>query len=186
MFHAFAKFLLTLSEEMIEVLFNPETWPSLKVFLAEHLKLMWRSITYDQSGGLMPLIKSAVGPNNERYINTDITQKRFPLMGTGVRTVKCRVEACLDGESSEKAATRLVAAGHILGNTGDLAGYLRAYPEEVEKWVWVLAISEDSRWSRPGGYVVVPYANVNGSNRNFDLYDFRDQLNSRNGILVRS
>ncbi|MEK7508927.1 MAG: hypothetical protein AAB568_03695, partial [Patescibacteria group bacterium] len=51
--------------------------------------------------------------------------------------------------------------------------------EEVEKWGWVLAISEDSRWADPdGGFVSVPYVYVGGACRGFGLVGFRRRLRS--------
>lgn len=87
--------------------------------------------TYDQSLGSMELIKRALGPDNAGNLNRDITQERFPLKGTDRRTVNMRVEPFLNGETGEQAAKRLVAAGHVLANIGDLAGYLHDHPEEV-------------------------------------------------------
>ena len=140
--------------------------------------------TYDQSLGLKELIKRAVGPNNLENINSNITQERFPLQGTDVRRVNLRVEPYKDGETRKEAAKRLTAAGHVLGNTGDLAGFLHDHPKEMEKWNWVLAISEDSSSAHPGGYVYAPYALVLGAFRVFGLPDGRYRLNSADGILV--
>ena len=40
-------------------------------------------------------------------------------------------------------------------------------------------------WTNPDdGNVYVPNVNVNGANRNFNLNDFRNQLNSNYGVLV--
>lgn len=145
-------------------------------------------ITYDQSVGSMELIQRAVGPNNIRYISPDITSKRFPLKGTDVRTVNVRVEPFLDGETGEQAAERLVAAGHVLANTGDLAGFLLFHPKEVEKWNWVVALSEDSRWAEDmhdHGHVCVPSARVDGAAlRLFRLSFFRTKFRSSDGVLV--
>ena len=46
-------------------------------------------------------------------------------------------------------------------------------------------IADIFRWTNPDGNVNVPYANVNGSYRNFNLDNFRNQFNSANGVLVR-
>lgn len=141
--------------------------------------------TYDQSVGLRKLIELAVGEYNLANINSNITQDRFPLNGTDVREVNLRVEAYLNGETSEEAAERLVPAGHSLANTGDLAGFLHDHPDEVAKWNWVEAISEDSRWTYPGGSVMVPFACVGGACRCFNLFNFRRQHDCSNGVLVR-
>ena len=143
-------------------------------------------VSYDQSLGLVSLIQRAVGERNLRNIDRDITPQRFKLAGTGVRTVNLRVEPSLDGETPEQAAIRLRKVGHTLRNTGDLAGFLHDHPDEVEKWAWVLAISEDSRWSRSGGNVCVPCAFVGGACRLFHLHGLRGQLDSRYGVLVSS
>ena len=136
-------------------------------------------VIYDQSVGLMALVRSAVGEANLGNIDSDITPERFLLKGTGVRNIKVRVEPHLDGETSEQAAKRLTARGCVFGNTGDLAGFLHDHPEEVEKWGWVLAISEDSRWAHPGvGYVGVPCVDVRGADRYFVLVGFRSRLSS--------
>lgn len=142
--------------------------------------------TYDQSLGLMALIKAAVG--HDQGILEDIPKECFPLKGTCVvRTVNLRVEPYLNGETSEQAATRLVAAGLILANIWDLAGFLHDHPDEVEKRKdWVLAISEDSRCGYPDGRVSVPCAFVDGVRRNFDLHSFFCELSSGNGVLVVS
>ena len=140
-------------------------------------------VTYDQSMGIRKLAEKAVGPNNLGNINSDITPERFPLKGTGARKVKARVVPYLDGETSEEIAVRL--AGCAFGNTGDLAGFLHDHPEEVEKWGWVLAISEDSRWAHPDdGFVYVPRVVVSGAGRGFGLGGFRRQLGSDYGVLV--
>lgn len=141
-------------------------------------------VSYDQSLGLKELIRIAVGKNNLGNINPDITQERFKLAGTGVRKLNLKVVPYLDGETSEQAAVRLVADGHILANTGDLAGFLHDHPKEVEKWMWVLAISEDSRWTFSASDVRMPYARVDGASRYFRLFVFRDQLSSVCGVLV--
>jgi broad specificity phosphatase PhoE len=141
-------------------------------------------VTYDQSLGLMNLIQRALGPDNIGNYTSDITPERFPLKGTDVRTVQARVEPFLDGETGEQAAKRLVAAGHTLANTGDLAGYLASYPKEVEKWKWVFALSEDSRWAFPYGGVGVPCAFVRGAFRDFRLDYFRRGFYSVDGVLV--
>ena len=143
-------------------------------------------VIYNQSLGFKALIERAVGPRNIGNINTDITPERFPLKGVGVRRVLCRVEAYLDGEPSEQAAKRLTGAGHILASTGDLAAFLHDNPEEVKKWAWVLAISEDSRWTDSDGFICVPCADVYGTYRCFDLYDLRYPLYSGYGVLVSS
>jgi hypothetical protein len=52
--------------------------------------------------------------------------------------------------------------------------------------VVIWTISDIFRWTNPDGNVYVPYANVNGVNRNFNLNDFRNQLNSNYGVLVLS
>lgn len=174
-----------LTDDELVTLTATENRPALKVFLAERAKLMWRSISYDQGLGLVPLIKRALGERNAANFNTDITQERFRLKGPSMRSVKCRVEAYLDGETSEQAAKRLTDAGHILASTGDLAEFLHTYPEEVERWSgWVFAISEDSQWSGPDGFVYVPRAGVGGTYRRFALGDFRRQLRSSYGVLV--
>ena len=140
--------------------------------------------SYDQSNGLRKLIELAVGEQNIRNINNNITQERFPLAGTGVRKLNLRVEPYLHGETSELAALRLMVAGHVPANTGDLAGFLREHPTEVEKWNWVSAISADSWWTDSDGYVYVPCANVDGAYRNFYLCDLRSRLRSGCGVLV--
>lgn len=174
-----------LTDDELVTLTATENRPALKVFLAERAKLMWRSISYDQGLGLVPLIKRALGERNAANFNTDITQERFRLKGPSMRSVKCRVEAYLDGETSEQAAKRLTDAGHILASTGDLAEFLHTYPEEVERWSgWVFAISEDSQWSRPDGCVCVPSACVAGTRPDFNLLVFQNQLDSRYGVLV--
>lgn len=142
-------------------------------------------ISYDQDIGLVPLIERAVGPNNLGNINRDITPARFKLAGTGVRSVTCRVEPYRNGETSEEIYDRLKGTVPGFGNTGDLAEFLHAHPEEVEKWPgWVLAISEDSRWADSDGRVLVPGACVGGARRGFGLFGFRGRLGSGYGILV--
>jgi hypothetical protein len=101
---------------------------------------------YDQDISLKKLIERAVGPNNVLNINSDITPERFPLKGNGVRTVNARVEPYLDGETSEQAAKRLVAAGHLLGNTADLAGFLHDH----------FSTSSVSSWRNPARSPVFP------------------------------
>ena len=161
--------------------------PALKAFLAALIAKMWHPVSYDQSMGLTALIERAVGPRNLDSINHYIIPERFSLKGKGVWAVKCRVEAYLDGETSEEAAKRLTTAGHILGNTGDLAGFLHDHPDEVAKWQgWVLAISEDSRWADSDGVVCVPDASVYGTRRSFSLGGFRRRLSPRCGVLVLS
>lgn len=149
-------------------------------------KLVGLPVTYDQSIGIAELIKRALGPGNDRIFDTNITQERFPLKGTDVRTINVlRVEPFLSGETGEQAAKRLIAVGHVLANIGDLAGLLFDHPKEVEKWRWVVALSEDSRSTGPGGGSFdVPYAYVVGADRYFDLACFRFEFRSGYGVLV--
>ncbi|MEK9158786.1 MAG: hypothetical protein AAB673_02190 [Patescibacteria group bacterium] len=186
--------LAHLEEQLGDVLYraiiDPENTAAVKTFartLILAVKPVGLPTTYDQALGLTELIRRAVGPDNLGNINSDITQARFPLQGTGVRKVKARVVPYLDGETSEEIAVRL--AGCAFGNTGDLAGFLHDHPEEVEKWGWVLAISEDSRWAGPdGGDVCVPVVRVCGAYRGFGLVGFRRRLRSdfvsNCGVLV--
>mgnify|MGYP001568071573 CR=1 FL=1 len=141
--------------------------------------------TYDQSIGLVPLIQRAVGSANLGNINAALTQERFPLTGTGVRTVNLRVERFIANETGENVAKRLTVAGRILANTGDLAGFLHDHPKEVEKYDWVVALSKDSRWMCSDGGVTVPYADVRGAGRGFGLGSFRNPFGSGCGVLVR-
>ncbi|MBI4135541.1 hypothetical protein HY477_02295 [Candidatus Uhrbacteria bacterium] len=175
-----------LTDDELLALTDSDNRPALKEFLATRLAQMWRQVSYDQSIGLVALIHRAVGSGNIRNVNTDITQDRFPLKSVGVRSVKCRVEAYLDGETSEQAAKRLTAAGHKLASTGDLAGFLHDHPDQVAQCAWVLAISEDSRWTYPDGRVSVPGACVDGADRGFRLDGFRARLDSAFGVLVLS
>lgn len=173
-----------LTDEEVLALTDSGNRMSLKEFLSERILKMWYKVSYDQSIGLMPLIERAVGERNLGNINRDITRERFKLTGTGVRTVNLRVEPFLNGETGEDCAKRLVSAGHTLENIGELAGFLAEHPEEVEKCSWVLAIGENSRWSRPGEYVLVPCACVGGTDRRFDLGYFRGEFGSGCGVLV--
>lgn len=148
---------------------------------------IWHEVTYDQSLGLDKLIRLAVGEQSFKYINMEITQERFLLRGDGVRKVQCRVERYLDSETSEEAAKRLTDAGHVLGNTGDLAGYLHDYPFEVTKYNGpVLAISEDSRWTSDGCICVPGVSSACLGIHHFELRDFRRHLSPRYGVLVVS
>lgn len=140
---------------------------------------------YDQSLGLMELIRRAVGSDNLDNINSNITPERFPLHGNGVRSVNLRVEPFLDGETGEQAAKRLTSAGHILADTGDLAGFQYDHPKEVAKFTWVVALAKSARWTSPDGGVGVPFADVDGSCRDFDLGNFCDYFDSADGVLVR-
>jgi hypothetical protein len=162
---------------------NPQLSSRLKT-LFESLSVLGHQVTYDQSIGLRKLIELAVGPTNLCNINRDITQERFPLSGNGVHKLNLRVLPYLGNESSEEAAVRLVADGHTLANTGDLAGFLHDHPTEVEKWAWVHAISEDSRWTVSDGNVFVPCAHMFGAIRYFFMHDFRLRLSSHCGVLV--
>jgi len=139
--------------------------------------------TVNNGVGLISLIKLAVGPNNLSNINSDITPERFKL-GEGVRDVKLQVLPYLDGETSEDCAKRLVSEGHTLENTGELAAFLAQHPEEVERWSWVFALGEASRWEHPDGSVSMPCAGVDGTDRGFDLDWFGRQCDSRYGVLV--
>ncbi len=141
--------------------------------------------TYDQSIGLRKLMERALGEPNIRNINWDITQGRFKFGMVGIRTVNLWVEPYLDDETSDQAARRLVATGHTLANPGDLASFLHDHPEEAAKWAWILALSEESRWVYFGSAFVI-YAYVSGARRGFSHCDFRDRLNSRDGVLVSS
>ena len=140
--------------------------------------------TFDQALGLPKLIQLAVGKKNIANINTNITPERFKLAVTGVRTVALELATFLDNETGEQAAKRLVSEGYTLENTGELAGFLRQYPAEVEKYYAVLALGEDSRWTGPSGDVVVPYAYVVGAVRSFDLDWFGSRFYSDYRVLV--
>lgn len=144
-------------------------------------------VIYDQSVGLMELIRRALGPGNVGHFPPEIDSEHFPFKGTGVRAVDVRVKRIFSGETGEQAAKRLVASGYTLANTGDLVGFLASHPNEVEKWAWVIALSEDSRWTSPLGCSArVPYALAHGAHRSFDIVDFRCEFSSPCGVLVIS
>lgn len=147
----------------------------------------WFLVTYDQDLGLVPLIMRALGPRKIDLDNfdSDITPERFNLKGFGVRKVWCRVEANLDDETNEQAAKRLTDAGSVLGNPGDLAGFVHDQPMEMRKWDYVSAISEDSRWTDPDGAVNVPVAHV-GEYRDYSLNYLHQKGSSDSGVLVVS
>jgi len=141
-------------------------------------------VSYDQSIGLRKLVELAVGEQNVGNINSDITQERFSLARTGARKLNVRVEPYLNGETSEHAAIRLTAAGHVLANIWDLASFLREHLTEAEKWYWVVAISEDSRWTDSDGDVFVPCVYVARSYRSFGLRRLCGRLHLGDGVLV--
>lgn len=170
-----------LTDAEVMVLTESANRPALKRFLASHE--VWQDTTYDQSVGLIALIARAVGPDNLDNIKPDIT-KHLKIAGTGIRTVDLRVAPYLDNETGEQIAERLTAAGHILANVGDLAGFLHDHPDQVKQWSWVYAISEDSRWTYSGGCVYAPAARVDGACRHFNHEWLRTPLNSRCGVLV--
>ncbi len=181
------RLMYDLTDEELLALTDSGNRSVLKEFLTARIAQMWHQVSYDQSLGLVPLIERAVGERNLDSIRRDITPERFKLAGTGVRSMKARVEAYLKGETREQAAKRLTDAGHILGNTGDLAGFLHDHPDEMEKWGWVDVISEESRWTSPDGCVLVPYAYVGGASRDFrdfGLHGFRDGRLFGYGLLV--
>lgn len=175
-----------LTDDELLVLTDSDSRRALKRFLIERMCLVWNPVSYDRSVGLVQLIRSAVGDDSLQRINRDITQKRFPLGGTGVRSVRCRVEAGFNGETLRVAAQRIKYAGHVLGRTGDLAGFLRDHPEEVSKWTGgVHALGRDTRWMCPeDDKVRVPYALVTATGRRFGLIGIDSQLASVSGILV--
>lgn len=139
----------------------------------------------DNRLGLMTLIEGAVGESNLQNINRDITPERFPLTGIGIWTVNMWVEPFLDRESGEDCAKRLVSAGRTLENTGELAAFLKQHPGEVEKWSFVLAIGENSRFAMfSDSSKLVPCASARGVERGFGLQYFREESSPRVGVLV--
>lgn len=134
--------------------------------------------------GLTQMIRNAVGPDNLRNINSNITPERFKMTGEGVRNARFEVQRFRDGETPEGCAKRLVTEGFTLENTAELAAFLEQHPEEVEKFAWVFALGEASRWADSGGSVGVPCADVRGAHRHFGLRWFHDRYGSRNGVLV--
>ncbi len=176
-----------LTNEELFVLTESANRAALKAFLSARIAKMWRQISYDPTVGIVRLIERAVGPACLGNISVNITEERFPLKGTRVRSVKCRIEAGLDHETRENAAKRLTDAGHVLASIGDLAGFLHDHPDEMAKFGgWVLALSEDSRYTKESvGFVYVPCAaNVGGADRYFSMCDFNDELTSLWGVLV--
>lgn len=136
--------------------------------------------------GLTKMIQTAVGPDNLRNINSSITPERFKMTGEGVRNARFEVQRFRDGETGKECAKRLVLEGFVLENTAELAAFLEQHPEEVEKYSWVLALGEASRWAGSGGGVRVPSARVSGASRSFRLDWFRDQFATDGGVLVSS
>lgn len=104
-----------------------------------------------------------------------------------MRRVNSRMEPYLDDETSEQAAVRLLEAGHTLLNASDLAAFALDYPDELQKWAGVLAISEDSRFAynyAPDDIeVLCAYVGHNGRQRGLGLRSVRQSL-SGCGVLV--
>jgi hypothetical protein len=147
--------------------------------------------TFDRSLGLAVLIDRAVGPDNTKRVSPNMNPRIFLLGGTGVRSVRLKVEYCLETETKAQAAKRLVSAGYTLAGVGELAGFLYEHPKEVEKWPGIVsAVSESSRWTHhwdKGEYFVqVPFVAVEDDSayRRFGLDDFNALCRSGYGILV--
>jgi len=141
-------------------------------------------INYNQSLGLKKLIELAVGKQNLGKINDDITQERFPLAGIGIRKLSLRVEPCLDDETVKEVRMRLLSAGHIPANTGDLASFFRSHPTEVGEWAEVLVVGEDSQWENADNRVCVPGVFVFKGGRYFGLCHLYSRVDQRYGVLV--
>ena len=137
--------------------------------------------TIDNTVGLMNLIHKAVYLNNN--ISKDITPERFKI-GNGARKVNLELAPFFNYETGEQAAKRLVTDGYNLEGIGELAQFTADNPGEVEKCVWVVALSKASRWMDSNGVVLVPFAYVRGADRSFGLYYFRHWFRSRNRVLV--
>lgn len=136
----------------------------------------------DNTLGLAILIQKAVGMNNLRNINQNITSENFKI-GDGVRKVNLELAPFLDDETGEQAAKRLVSEGYVLEGIGELAQFLADNPK-MKKYTWVVALSEASRWAEPSGRVLVPYACVDGADRGFHLFWFDYRFSSRDRVLV--
>lgn len=149
---------------------------------------------YDQSVGLRKLLEKAVGNVEPRYmklyIDDNITEEYFPLAKVGPRIVRLWVEPYLKDETSEQAAQRLVAGGYTLASLSALAGFAHDHADEVKRWVWIFALSEDSRWKHPRtGSVLVPHTQSYAVKYpdfhiSFKICPFQRKFDSHFGILV--
>lgn len=137
----------------------------------------------DYTVGLTQLIQNAIGADDLKNINKDITPERFVLR-EGVRNVDLALISFLDGETGEQAAQRLVADGYTLEGIGELAQFTADYPNEVQKYAWVVVLNKESRWTNSHGSILVPCICVEDSSRHLALDDFRDDFYSNNRILV--
>ncbi len=145
----------------------------------------WYRVSYDQSIGLVPLMRRAVGQDNISEIRQEITQKRFPLMGLGIRSVKAKVQPYLDGETRAQGAKRFVDSGYLLGNVGDLAVFMHNYPQAMVGWGWVDALNEDGRtWIDSEGRICVANASVLRTRRAFAVGGLQSRVLSFCGALI--
>jgi hypothetical protein len=145
--------------------------------------------SFDQSGGVMSLVKWAIREENLRDIDSRILLERMPLIGNDVRELYLRVEPFLKGETIDMAVQRLVRAGHILEGTGELAGFLGVHSSEVAKWRWVFAMRQ-KMWmymDDVDGKKRVSGASAEGKHRRLWRCFHPDlEYDSRCGIIVSS
>lgn len=139
--------------------------------------------------GLMKMLETAVGPNNLRYLNQDISADWFKLR-EGVRTVNLELAEVFRKETKGDAAERLWRWGYNLEDIGELAQFLTDNSEEVKQYTQVVAIGQASRWTQEDGRIFVPCIRAKDTRRFFDLdvfhspFDFRDQFGVNDRVLV--
>lgn len=140
-------------------------------------------VVYSQFAGIERLARQAVGEWHMSNLHRYITDDHFPL-GWSIRDVSLMVKPYLNEEANDEAASRLMAEGFTLGDIGDLAGFLRDHPTEVEKWRWVTAINKNSLWKESDDIAYMPFVSVGGYCRLFLLRNFNIPVPVDCGVLV--
>lgn len=122
-------------------------------------------------------LKKLIDNLNFDYINSDITEKNFPYIKPRKGKYKIlKTDKNLTGQELEDEIKK--------------QGYSPATIYEFLEWApknwkdeWVIILG--SKWANPNGCVHVPFADVRGARRHFNLDDFRYQFLSTGGVLVR-
>jgi hypothetical protein len=138
----------------------------------------------DNTLGLKDLARKAVGEGNYYNICSTIPFESFKHRKGNSLLMYPLLASCMDWETAQKAADRLVNKGYILGNIAEIAQFTRCYPEEVGTRSGVFALDKNSRWVSSDKDICVSYTSIKGVKRCFGRYRFNGLLNPEYWVLI--
>ncbi len=142
---------------------------------------------FDPVPNLLAQARLAVCENNLYNINSPSVPLENMHPGYGGGMMYPMLVRSSKWELAEKSATRVLQNGFFLGTLNELLQTMRRYPEQVARFITVLALDRDSWWQSPSGDKFFPWVEVKATKkvlRGVGRWRARTPIHPEDGIIV--